>query len=343
MKNPVFHGRSKHIDTKFQFIRECVENGEVKVTHVCSKEQRADILTKVMGKLKHKEMRELIGVKPKVLSPLSKIKEVAVRADYAFSAIAVVEGINQIVTGDLITLSEQQIIDCDTGKSNLGCNGGFYTNAFTYIIKNGGIDTEEDYPYTDEQYRECKLCRCLMNNETELQKAVANQPIVVALKLKMDDFQLYTAGVYNGECGSELNLSLVLVGYGTQTEDTCSVSLSPSSYGSSSVSCRLLEMMPTFDSVTSLGNIHVSLDAGLIAMDKDDYSGGRLLKDYSDLSLAWGSTWGDEGYIRLKRNVNEITGKCGIAELASYPIKTSHNPSNPTDKILFRLLDTWSP
>lgn len=78
-------------------------------------------------------------------------------ADYAFSAIAVVEGINQIVTGDLITLSEQQIIDCDTGKSNLGCNGGFYTNAFTYIIKNGGIDTEEDYPYTDEQYRECKV------------------------------------------------------------------------------------------------------------------------------------------------------------------------------------------
>lgn len=63
MKNPVFHGRSKHIDTRFHFIRECVENGEVTVVFVSSKEQRADILTKSMAKMKHKEMRELIGVK----------------------------------------------------------------------------------------------------------------------------------------------------------------------------------------------------------------------------------------------------------------------------------------
>ncbi|XP_042752109.1 secreted RxLR effector protein 161-like [Lactuca sativa] len=38
MKSPVFHRRSKHIDTRFHFIRECVENDEVKVTHVCNKE-----------------------------------------------------------------------------------------------------------------------------------------------------------------------------------------------------------------------------------------------------------------------------------------------------------------
>lgn len=63
MKNLVFQGHRKHIDTRFHFIRECVENGEVSVTHVCSKEQRVDILTKTMAHVKHKEMQELIGVK----------------------------------------------------------------------------------------------------------------------------------------------------------------------------------------------------------------------------------------------------------------------------------------
>ncbi|GJT98735.1 putative RNA-directed DNA polymerase [Tanacetum coccineum] len=63
MKNPVFHGRSKHIDIRFHFIRECVENGEITVAHVCGKEQKADILTKPLAKVKHEEMRNLMGIK----------------------------------------------------------------------------------------------------------------------------------------------------------------------------------------------------------------------------------------------------------------------------------------
>lgn len=61
-KNPVFHGRSKHIHTRYHFIRECVENGRIEVEHVPGSEQKADILTKALGKIKFKEMRELIGV-----------------------------------------------------------------------------------------------------------------------------------------------------------------------------------------------------------------------------------------------------------------------------------------
>nr|GEW57274.1 uncharacterized mitochondrial protein AtMg00810-like [Tanacetum cinerariifolium] len=63
MKNHVFHGRSKHIDIRFHFIRECVENGEITVTHVSGKKQKADLLTKPLARVKHKEMRDLIGVK----------------------------------------------------------------------------------------------------------------------------------------------------------------------------------------------------------------------------------------------------------------------------------------
>lgn len=62
MKNPVFHGRSKHIDIRFHFIRECVENGEITVTYVWSKEQKADIFTKPLGRLKFEEMRSLLGI-----------------------------------------------------------------------------------------------------------------------------------------------------------------------------------------------------------------------------------------------------------------------------------------
>lgn len=44
-KNPVHHQRSKHIDTRFHFIRECVEEGKVGVEHVVTEEQLADLLT----------------------------------------------------------------------------------------------------------------------------------------------------------------------------------------------------------------------------------------------------------------------------------------------------------
>lgn len=61
-KNPVFHGRSKHIHTRYHFIRECVENEQVIVEHISGEEQRADPLTKALGRIRFKEMRSLLGV-----------------------------------------------------------------------------------------------------------------------------------------------------------------------------------------------------------------------------------------------------------------------------------------
>ena len=61
-KNPVFHGCSKHIQRRFHFIREYVENEQVDVEHIPGNEQRADILTKVLGRIRFKEMGSFLGL-----------------------------------------------------------------------------------------------------------------------------------------------------------------------------------------------------------------------------------------------------------------------------------------
>lgn len=146
---------------------------------------------------------------------------------WAFSTIASVEGVNKIVTGDLISLSEQELVDCDKSY-NEGCNGGLMDYAFEFIINNGGIDSEDDYPYQErdgrcDQYRKNAKVVTIdgyedvpVNDEKALQKAVVNQPIAVAIEAGGRAFQLYDSGIFTGRCGTALDHGVAAVGYGTE-------------------------------------------------------------------------------------------------------------------------------
>lgn len=61
-KNPVHHDRSKHIDTKYHFLRECIEDGRVEIDHIGTADQLADMFTKALGRVRFLELRKKLGV-----------------------------------------------------------------------------------------------------------------------------------------------------------------------------------------------------------------------------------------------------------------------------------------
>nr|QOV03083.1 cathepsin L13 [Dysdercus peruvianus] len=148
---------------------------------------------------------------------------------WAFSTTGSMEGQLFKKTGKLVSLSEQNLVDCATKEyGNNGCNGGYMTKAFRYIKENNGIDSEKDYPYEGKErscrYQKPKVAGTLSGygtvpykNEEELKKAVATVgPISIAINSSPHTLLFYKSGVYTDKaCTDSVNHGVLLVGYGT--------------------------------------------------------------------------------------------------------------------------------
>jgi len=200
---------------------------------------------------------------------------------WAFSATGSLEGAHYAKTGKLVSLSEQNLVDCSAKEGNHGCMGGLMDSAFKYVKDNGGIDTEASYNYTAKTGKTCLYNATNSGanltswvdiphmSEADLQKAVATVgPISVAIDASRPTFHFYKKGVYHDRrCSSErLDHGVLAVGYGTAAPPAGS--------------------------------------------DKKP-------KDFWLVKNSWGATWGMAGYINMARNKHNA---CGIATQASYPV-----------------------
>jgi cathepsin L len=149
---------------------------------------------------------------------------------WAFSAVASLEGQHFKSAGKLVSLSEQQLVDCSQNFGNMGCDGGLMDQAFQYIQANKGIDTEVSYPYeaVDDTCRfnqatvgatDVGFTDITSGDEMALATAIATiGPISVAIDASQSSFQFYSSGIYTDPyCSStELDHGVTAVGYGSQ-------------------------------------------------------------------------------------------------------------------------------
>ncbi|CAF1034813.1 unnamed protein product [Adineta steineri] len=149
---------------------------------------------------------------------------------WAFSTTGSLEGQHFAKTQQLVSLSEQNLVDCSRTYGNMGCGGGLMDYAFQYIKANKGIDTESSYPYearddtcrfdvknvgaTDTGFVDIKA-----QDENALQTAIATVgPVSVAIDASQSSFHFYHSGVYNeAACSSvQLDHGVLAVGYASQ-------------------------------------------------------------------------------------------------------------------------------
>ena len=145
---------------------------------------------------------------------------------WSFSATGAMEGAWAIAKGSLVSLSEQQLVDCSKSYGNHGCNGGLMDDAFQYA-KDNGMCLETAYPY-NAVGGDCQKCDPVVsisgcvdvtkNNQVNLKEAVSRGPVSIAIEADTKAFQLYTSGVLTGSaCGTNLDHGVLIVGYGVDS------------------------------------------------------------------------------------------------------------------------------
>ncbi|CAH8576032.1 unnamed protein product [Schistosoma turkestanicum] len=155
---------------------------------------------------------------------------------WAFSSTGAIEGQHYLKTKRLVSISEQQLIDCSKSYGNNGCGGGLMNLAFEYVQENGGIDSEISYPYMSGDGEDSMQCHFNATNivaqvtgyfsieegdERALMDAVATKgPISVAVNAGLPSFSAYKSGIYSDpNCKGgpdDLDHGVLVVGYGEE-------------------------------------------------------------------------------------------------------------------------------
>lgn len=153
---------------------------------------------------------------------------------WAFSAVGAMESAQAIAnnftwpqTGENIGYSEMEVVDCT--PDCFGCQGGWPRSAYNFIVGNGGIDSEADWPYfgpvggCDAGRRTLELVATVKGyvnvtrlDESALQQAISQQPVSIAIAANCDAFMSYGGGVLSDSCSDseqDIDHAIIAVGY----------------------------------------------------------------------------------------------------------------------------------